>query len=190
MWSVLYSPDEGETDQKIARIAEYIGVSPITARLLYNRGYDSPDKAYAFMNTDITALYDPFLMKDMDKAVARIEQAVEGGETIAIYGDYDVDGVTSVTSIYLYLQSKGADIVYYIPSRDKEGYGLCDAAIEVLADHGVSLIVTVDTGITADHEVRFAAEMGIDMVITDHHFSSRLWNASLAEAISCSDCLE
>ena len=169
VWSVMYAPEEGETDQKIARIAERIGVSAITARLLYNRGYDTPDKAYAFIHTDMTALHDPFLMKDMDKAVARISQALENGETIAIYGDYDVDGVTSVTSIYLYLQSKGADVVYYIPSRDKEGYGLCEAAIEVLADHGVSLIVTVDTGITADQEVRFAAQMGIDMVVTDHH---------------------
>ena len=112
VWSVLYTPDEGETDQKIAHIAEQIGVSPITARLLYNRGYDTPQKAHAFINTNISALHDPFLMKDMDKAVQRISRAIEQGETIAIYGDYDVDGVTSVTSIYLYLKSKGADIVY------------------------------------------------------------------------------
>ena len=169
VWSVLYTPDQGETEQKIARIAEHVGVSCITARLLYNRGYDTPEKAYAFMHTDMHALHDPFLMMDMDKAVQRIEKAIEDGETIAIYGDYDVDGVTSVTSIYLYLKSKGADIVYYIPSRDKEGYGLCDSAIDVLADHGVTLIITVDTGITADHEVRFAKEKGVDMVITDHH---------------------
>ena len=169
VWSVLYTPGECDTEQKITRIATHLGVSQITAGLLYNRGYDTPEKAYAFMHTDITALHDPYLMKDMDKAVARIAQAIHGGETIAIYGDYDVDGVTSVTSLYLYLKSKGADILYYIPSRDKEGYGLCDAAIDVLADFGVSLIVTVDTGITADHEVRFAAEKGIDMVITDHH---------------------
>jgi single-stranded-DNA-specific exonuclease len=169
VWSVLYTPDEGETDQRIAHIAQHVGVSHITARLLYNRGYDTPEKAYSFMNVNVSSLHDPYLMKDMDKAVERIAKAIEKGETIAIYGDYDVDGVTSVTSIYLYLQSKGADIVYYIPSRDKEGYGLCDAAIEVLADHGVTLIVTVDTGITADREVKFAAEKGIDMVITDHH---------------------
>ena len=141
VWSVLYTPDEGETDQRIAHIAQHVGVSHITARLLYNRGYDTPEKAYSFMNVNVSSLHDPYLMKDMDKAVERIAKAIEKGETIAIYGDYDVDGVTSVTSIYLYLQSKGADIVYYIPSRDKEGYGLCDAAIEVLADHGVTLIV-------------------------------------------------
>jgi single-stranded-DNA-specific exonuclease len=169
VWSVLYTPDEGETDQRIAHIAQHVGVSHITARLLYNRGYDTPEKAYSFMNVNVSSLHDPYLMKDMDKAVERIAKAIEKGETIAIYGDYDVDGVTSVTSIYLYLQSKGADIVYYIPNRDKEGYGLCDAAIEVLADHGVTLIVTVDTGITADREVKFAAQKGIDMVITDHH---------------------
>lgn len=169
VWSMLYSPDGGEKDQKIARISQEIGVSPITARLLYNRGYDTPEKAHAFIHTDISALHDPYLMKDMDKAVARIAKAVADGETIAIYGDYDVDGVTSVTSIYLYLKSKGADVVYYIPSRDKEGYGLCNAAIEVLAEHDVSLIITVDTGITADQEVLYAASLGIDMVITDHH---------------------
>jgi len=169
VWSMLYSPDGGEKDQKIARISQEIGVSHITARLLYNRGYDTPEKAYAFIHTDISALHDPYLMKDMDKAVARIAKAVADGETIAIYGDYDVDGVTSVTSIYLYLKSKGADVVYYIPSRDKEGYGLCNAAIEVLAEHEVSLIITVDTGITADQEVLYAASLGIDMVITDHH---------------------
>ncbi len=169
VWSLLYSPDCGEKDKKIAHISQAIGVSPITARLLYNRGYDTPEKAYAFINTDISALHDPYLMKDMDKAVARIFKAVEDGETIAIYGDYDVDGVTSVTSIYLYLKSKGADVVYYIPSRDKEGYGLCNAAIDVLAEHDVSLIITVDTGITADQEVLYAESLGVDMVITDHH---------------------
>ena len=169
VWSVLYTPGGNETDQKIARISEQTGVSPITARLLYNRGYDTPQKALNFLKIDISALHDPFLMKDMDKAVKRIEQALERGECIAIYGDYDVDGVTSVTSIYLYLQSKGADVVYYIPSRDKEGYGLCDAAIDVLAEHGISLIITVDTGITAYDEVRYAESLGIDMVITDHH---------------------
>ena len=169
VWSVLYTPDGSETDQKIARISEDTGVSSITARLLYNRGYDTPQKARDFLSTDITSLHDPYLMKDMDRAVARISQALENQESIAIYGDYDVDGVTSVTSIYLYLQSKGADVVYYIPSRDKEGYGLCEAAIDVLADHGISLIITVDTGITADEEVRYAATLGIDMVITDHH---------------------
>ena len=169
VWSVLYDPKQGQADEKIARICQSVGVSPITARLLYNRGYDTPEKAHAFIHTDISALHDPFLMKDMDKAVERIAAAIQNNETIAIYGDYDVDGVTSVTSIYLYLKSKGADIVYYIPSRDKEGYGLCEAAIDVLADHGVTLIVTVDTGITADQEVRFASAKGIDMVITDHH---------------------
>lgn len=169
VWSVLYTPGGDETDQKIARISEHTGVSPITARLLYNRGYDTPQKAQNFLTFDISVLHDPFLMKDMDKAVNRIEQALENGECIAIYGDYDVDGVTSVTSIYLYLQSKGADVVYYIPSRDKEGYGLCEAAIDVLAEHGISLIITVDTGITAYDEVRYAESLGIDMVITDHH---------------------
>lgn len=169
VWSVMYEPGNADTDDKIAQIATCVGVSPITARLLYNRGYDTVEKAQAFLGIDINTLHDPYLMKDMDKAVARIHRAIEQGECIAIYGDYDVDGVTSVTSIYLYLQSKGGDVVYYIPSRDKEGYGLCQPAIDVLAEHGITLIITVDTGITADEEVRYAASLGIDMVITDHH---------------------
>ena len=136
VWSVLYTPGHGETDQKIARIAERVGVSPITARLLYNRGYDTPDKAYAFMNTDLHSLHDPYLMKDMDKAVARIKAAVENGECIAIYGDYDVDGVTSVCTLYLYLKSQGAIVDYYIPNRAGEGYGVSEAAISALKEQG------------------------------------------------------
>lgn len=169
VWSVLYAPANTEAEQRIAQISAKVGVSQITARLLYNRGYDTPDKAASFMNADITSLHDPYLMKDMEKAVFRIRRAIDAGEKIAIYGDYDVDGVTSVTSIYLYLQSKGADVTYYIPSRDKEGYGLCNTAIDMLADTGVSLIITVDTGITADREVAYASSIGIEMVITDHH---------------------
>lgn len=169
VWSVLYTPADGEAEQEIAQIANRVGVSQITARLLYNRGYDTPEKAASFLDADMTSLHDPYLMQDMDKAVERIHRAIGSGEKIAIYGDYDVDGVTSVTSLYLYLQSKGADVTYYIPSREKEGYGLCNTAIDMLAEQGISLIVTVDTGITADQEVLYAASIGIEMVITDHH---------------------
>ena len=169
VWSVMYTPANEDAEQRITQIASSVGVSHITARLLYNRGYDTPEKAAAFLNTDMTSLHDPYLMKDMDKAVARISRAISAGEKIAIYGDYDVDGVTSVTSLYLYLQSKGADVTYYIPSRDKEGYGLCNSAIDMLAQKGITLIITVDTGITADSEVLYASSIGIEMVITDHH---------------------
>ena len=93
VWSLLYTPGGEESDHKIARISQETGVSLITARLLYNRGYDTPQKAKAFMSIDISALHDPFLMKDMGKAVERIEKAIENEESIAIYGDYDVDGV-------------------------------------------------------------------------------------------------
>ncbi|MBR5601383.1 MAG: single-stranded-DNA-specific exonuclease RecJ, partial [Clostridia bacterium] len=165
VWSVMYTPANEGAEQRITQIASSVGVSHITARLLYNRGYDTPEKAAAFLNADMTSLHDPYLMKDMDKAVARISRAISAGEKIAIYGDYDVDGVTSVTSLYLYLQSKGADVTYYIPSRDKEGYGLCNSAIDMLAQKGITLIITVDTGITADSEVLYASSIGIEMVI-------------------------
>ena len=105
----------------------------------------------------------------MDKAVARIKSALENGEKITVYGDYDVDGVTAVTVLYTYLRDRGANVDYYIPSRENEGYGLNPAAIETIAENGSSLIITVDTGITAVEDVDFAKKAGVDVVITDHH---------------------
>lgn len=113
--------------------------------------------------------HDPMLMKDMSLAVDRVLAAIKNREKIAIYGDYDVDGVTSVTSLYLYLTSLGGNVVAYIPSRTKEGYGMSVPGVEGLAEQGVNLIITVDTGITAGREIKFAASLGMDTVVTDHH---------------------
>ncbi|MBQ8004467.1 MAG: single-stranded-DNA-specific exonuclease RecJ, partial [Oscillospiraceae bacterium] len=114
-------------------------------------------------------LYDPFLMCDMQKAVERIGQALVNNEKIAVYGDYDADGVTSTYILVHFLRSLGADVSYHIPDRFEEGYGVSAAALESLAESGVSLVITVDTGITAIDEVRYAKELGLDLVITDHH---------------------
>ena len=114
-------------------------------------------------------LTDPFKFADMEKAVERISSAIKNNEKITIYGDYDVDGVTSVCTIYLYLKAQGASVDYYIPNRIGEGYGVSESAIENLAASGTKLIITVDTGITADAEVEFAKTLGVDFVITDHH---------------------
>ena len=169
IWNLLYT-SENETDNAtIEAIAEATGMSNTVAKLLYNRGYKTPNDAVAFLHNDMETFRDPFALRDMDKAVARIMAAIKNKEKVAIYGDYDVDGVTSVSLLYLYLASKGVDVGYYIPSRSSEGYGLSVGAIDKLKARGVNLIVTVDTGITANEEAKYAIESGIDMVITDHH---------------------
>lgn len=154
---------------EIEAIAASLDISSLTAALLCARELDTPEKARAFLQRDRESFEDPFLMRDMDCAVDRILRALEDGERITIYGDYDVDGVTAVSTLYLYLRSKGAKISYYIPERISEGYGVNEGAIDSIAADGTTLIVTVDTGITAVREVEYASSIGVDMVITDHH---------------------
>ena len=169
VWSLRYTPGNCEVDAAIDSIAAELGISRVAARLIYNRGHRNALVAKDFLNTTLDVFHDPYVMKDMEKAVARIEKAIENGERITVYGDYDVDGVTAVTLIYLYLRSLGADVDYYIPSRAKEGYGVSKVAIDKLCESGTKLIVTVDTGITANDEVDYARTLGIDTVVTDHH---------------------
>ncbi len=170
IWSVKYKCGDKEKDDAVKAIANELGLSELCARLMFNRGFKTPDQAKKFFNNEEAVLHDPYLLKDIEPAIVRIKQAVDNKETIAIYGDYDVDGVTSVSMLYLYLSSlNGGKIGYYIPSRDCEGYGLSCAAIDKLFAKGVKLIITVDTGITAYEEAEYAKSLGIDMVITDHH---------------------
>ncbi len=169
IWSEKYVFGDTAADARISDIAEKLGVSPLFAALLYNRGYTDSESATAFMNFDSTDFHDPFLLKDMDRAVERILKAVENKEKIYIYGDYDVDGVTSVSMLYLYLTSLGAEVGIKIPKRDGEGYGVSAPAVRAIAEDGAKLIITVDTGITAGAEVKLAAELGVDFVVTDHH---------------------
>ena len=169
VWSLRYTPGNSKVDAEIGKLSRSLGISEVAARLIYNRGYKEYGAGKAFLNPTADTLHDPYLMKDMDKAVERVLLAVERGEKITVYGDYDVDGVTSVTLLYLYLNSIGADVNYYIPLRAKEGYGVSKAAIDTLAEYGTQLIITVDTGITANAEVEYARELGIDTVVTDHH---------------------
>ncbi len=158
-----------EDNDKIYSLAEQIGCSRVLSTLLVNRGFDDEKSATAFINKSQERLHSPFLLNDMDKAVNRISSSVENQEKITIYGDYDVDGVTSVSNLYLYLQSLGARVDYYIPSRKGEGYGMSTEALLKLKNNGTSLIITVDTGITAINEIDFATSLGIDVVVTDHH---------------------
>lgn len=165
--------DEGnpEADAAISELAEETGLLPVTARLLYYRGCRTAEAVRVFLTPtgDRSLLHDPFLLCDMPLAVARIRRALAEHTRIVIYGDYDVDGVTSVTLLYRYLRSKGAEVGYYIPSRAKEGYGVSVPAVEQLAAEGYGLMITVDTGITAVEEVARATELGMEVVVTDHH---------------------
>ncbi len=153
----------------IQELAASLHITPLTARLLIHRGYTTAEQAELFLENDERVWHDPFLMADMATAVTRVLEAVTRGERIAIYGDYDVDGVTSVTSLYLYLRSLGAQVENYIPNRIGEGYGMSVGAVDRLAARGVRLIITVDTGITANDEIAHAATLGVDTVVTDHH---------------------
>lgn len=165
----MYNENDAAANYAVSEISARLGLSPTCAKILYNRGATSAEKAQKFLLTDESKLHSPFLMKDMDKAVERILLSVNSSEHITVYGDYDVDGVTSVTLIYLYLKSIGADIDYYIPTREGEGYGLSEGAINTLYEGGTKLIITVDTGITAKDETDYAKSLGIDTVVTDHH---------------------
>ena len=139
------------------------------SRLLINRGVSTPDEAVSFLTVDKTQFKDPFLLKDMDKAVSRIKRAVEQKERVLIYGDYDVDGITSISILYLYFKELGLQTDYYIPNRVSEGYGINQSAIDYIAKKGCDLIITVDTGISAVSEAEYIKSQGIDLIITDHH---------------------
>ena len=166
---ITNAPDTPEAHSAVESISRTLGVNPIIAKLLYNRGYQDPASAASFVKMENEMLRNPFDMADMMKGVQRIKKALDGKEKITVYGDYDVDGVTSVCTLYLYLKSLGADVEYYIPNRSGEGYGVSVGAIDSIKDGGTKLIITVDTGITANEEVTYAKSVGVDFLITDHH---------------------
>jgi len=144
------------------------GCAPLTAMVLASRGIEDPQSARDYLSCD-APLDDPFLMKDMDLAVGRVALAMTRGEKIAVFGDYDVDGITSTCLLTDFLRKNGADAVSYIPGRMEEGYGLNPIALRQLAAEGVKLIITVDCGITAVSEAQLCKELGMELVITDHH---------------------
>ncbi|MFQ5901626.1 MAG: single-stranded-DNA-specific exonuclease RecJ [Thermodesulfobacteriota bacterium] len=150
-------------------LSEGLNLSPLTAQLLINRGIKDMDAASSFLSPSLKDLHNPFLMKDMDKAVDRIIKAILGMERICVYGDYDADGTTATALLFLFFKEIGAVVEAYIPDRLKEGYGLKKEALKYLHKKGVRLIVTVDCGINCTEEAIYAGELEIDMVITDHH---------------------
>ncbi|MBQ7760665.1 MAG: single-stranded-DNA-specific exonuclease RecJ [Clostridia bacterium] len=165
-WSIKLNPDEASIVEKISN---ELGVSEILASLIVNRGYKTPQDARDFITKSQEILHDPFLLNDMDVATDIILSAIANNKKITIFGDFDVDGVTSVSILYLYLQSIGANVNYYIPARLTEGYGMSCTAIDKLHKDGTNLIITVDTGVTGIEEIERANSLGIDVIVTDHH---------------------
>ena len=162
MWD--YKPADPE---RSAALRREMGISPLLADVLVARGFQNAAAANAFLWEG--SFSDPFLLKDMDKAVERIRRALYNDEKIVVYGDYDADGVTATSLIFTYFDATGADISYYIPSREGEGYGLNKVALRKLKEQGFDLVITVDNGITAIAETEYANQIGLDIVITDHH---------------------
>ena len=155
--------------EAVARLSAELGIDSVLATLLVQRGIRTFEQARAFFRPSLESLHDPFLMKDMDKAVARLRKAVEGKEKILVYGDYDVDGTTAVSLVYSFLGRFTKKLDYYIPDRYDEGYGLSIKALDWAAENGFNLIITLDCGIKAIDKVRYAASKGMDVIICDHH---------------------
>lgn len=153
----------------IRELARSLSISPLLASLLVTRGMTAPDEALLFMDGGAEEQHDPFLLQGMTKAVPRIRKALEEDEHILIYGDYDADGVSSTALMIYLLRYLGASFDIYIPHRSNEGYGLHNHALDWAVQQGVSLIITVDTGISAYHQIAYANELGIDVIVTDHH---------------------
>ena len=160
---------EAGDQETISRLSAELGIDPVLATLLEQRGIRTFDEARKFFRPSLSALHDPFLMKDMDVAVERLEKAVKGGEKILVYGDYDVDGTTAVALVYLFLSHLTDRTDFYIPDRYDEGYGVSAKGIDWAADNGFSLIITLDCGIKAIDKVEYAKSRGIDVIICDHH---------------------
>ena len=159
---------EGD-DIKVATMRSEMALSPIIARLLVNRGVDTKEAVYNYYNATTESFHDPFMMTDMKIAVKRILKSRDQEEKIMVYGDYDVDGVTSTSILYMFLEEIGCLVDYYIPDRHEEGYGINMEALMEVKDRGFKLLISVDTGITAVKEVAYSNEMGLDVIITDHH---------------------
>lgn len=153
----------------VQQLSKELNISPILSNLLVQRGISTFEAAKQFFRPDLNYLHDPFLMKDMEKAVERISQAITNKEKILVYGDYDVDGTTAVALVYSFLKSHYDKVAYYIPDRYTEGYGISFMGIDWAKENGYSLVISLDCGIKANDKIDYANERGIDFIICDHH---------------------
>lgn len=163
-WIIKEQPEDD-----VNALMKLANLSCIAAKVLYSRGIKDKNEIQNFLRSDIKNLNNPFLLSGIDKAVNRINKAIESGEKITVYGDYDVDGITSVSLLCLYFKTRGAECAYYIPERSEEGYGINVQALEKIKNDGTTLLITVDCGITAVSEMEYAKNIGLDVIITDHH---------------------
>ncbi|WP_099779934.1 single-stranded-DNA-specific exonuclease RecJ [Streptococcus suis] len=165
-WQLL----TGFSDEQFIKIAKKEGVDPVAAKLLYERGIHSAEELHTFLQPSLEDLHDPYLLHDMDKAVERIRRAIEDYEQILIYGDYDADGMTSASILKETLEEMGAEVQVYLPNRFTDGYGPNQSVYKYFIEQqGISLIVTVDNGVAGHEAIAYAQEMGVDVVVTDHH---------------------
>jgi single-stranded-DNA-specific exonuclease len=164
-WILPHLPDP----DVVRQLADALLIDPVLAQLLVQRGVHTFEEAKSFFRPQYSDLHDPFLMRDMDKAVARLTQALAEQQKIMIYGDYDVDGTTAVALVYSFLKTYGADVIHNLPDRNRDGYGVSYRSIDYAESEGVKLIVALDCGIKATEKVKYAAAKGIDYIICDHH---------------------
>ena len=160
---------ERSEKEHIESLSKQLNINPILANLLIQRGHGTYEQAKLFFRPSLSMLHDPFLMKDMDKAIIRIDEAIKNKEKILIYGDYDVDGTTAVALVYTFFKKRYSEIDFYIPDRYKEGYGISNRGIEWAEENGFSLIIALDCGIKSIDKIEYAKSKGIDFIICDHH---------------------
>jgi single-stranded-DNA-specific exonuclease len=166
--TTLWKLSEGDQDIQSMFVRE-LGITPILSRILMSRQIFTPEHAQRYLSPSLNDLHNPFLMKDMQKGVQRLIKAIHANEKVGIYGDYDVDGITSVVILVKFLKDMGHHVLYYIPDRIQEGYGLNKNAIDKLRADGVGLIITVDCGVSDHEQISYARSIGIDTIILDHH---------------------
>jgi single-stranded-DNA-specific exonuclease len=182
LWKIIDAADENS----VKTLADSLNVTEVIARLLIIRNINNFSEAKKFFRPSLDALYDPFLMNGMDEASSRIIKAITENQLICIYGDYDVDGTSSTALLYMYLQELGASVEYYIPKRLTDGYGLSISSMDIIKEKGTSLLITVDCGITGIEETQYANELGMDVIICDHHHPKK----ELPDALAILDPLK
>ena len=153
------------SEEKAAQLATELGIDRVLATLLIQRGVNTFEEARTFFRPRLEDLHDPFLMKDMDKAVERLHEAITKGQKILVYGDYDVDGTTAVAQVYSFIKQFSSKVQFYIPDRYDEGYGLSYKALDWASDNGIGLVITLDCGIKAIDKVEYARGKGMEVII-------------------------
>ena len=158
-----------EEQEAAERLSSELEISPLAGRILAGRGIRTAAEARAYIRPTLDSLHDPFLMRDMGAAVDRLEKAIDGGERIMVYGDYDVDGTTAVALMYSFLRTQTDNLIYYIPDRYTEGYGISTKGIDTAKEKGCSLVIALDCGIKAVDKIAYANSLGVDVIVCDHH---------------------